>query len=131
MPDTVSVHVVKIWDDEDNKEGLRPVNLRVTLSTGKSYILNAANNWSVTVSGLPAKKDGKPIVYTWSEQSVIGYTNVETRIEGNTTIFVNRYRPVTPPPAPGKPGKPHVTFEEYETPLGVDVGINHVGDCYE
>ena len=137
VSDTVSVSFRKTWDDDDNKAGLRPVNLRVTLSDGHSYILNEGNNWSVTVENLPAEKDGVPITYTWSEQSVFGYTLVENRKDGNTTIFVNRYSPVVVPPTPKNPakrkvpGEPVVYFDDYETPLGVQVIINHVGDCYE
>jgi hypothetical protein len=41
---------------------------------------------------------------------------------GNTTVFTNRYR---------VPEKPMVYLDTYETPLGVGVTINHVGDCFE
>ena len=30
-----------------------------------------------------------------------------------------------------RPGKPTQVLEDYETPLGVEVIINHVGDCFD
>jgi len=119
---TTSATVMKIWDDDDNKYGRRPSHLRVTLSNGHSYDLNAGNGWSVTVDGLPATVNGQEIVYTWSEQSVPGYKQVGVAQSGNTTVFTNRYR---------VPEKPMVYLDTYETPLGVGVTINHVGDCFE
>ena len=42
------------------------------------------------------------------------------------------------PPGDNPPGKPPKTpgdtwyvFEDYDTPLGVEVVINHVGDCFD
>ena len=128
---TVSVTVQKIWNDNNNAEGLRPARIRVTLSTGTSYILSEANGWTVTVHNLPAERNGTAIQYTWSEQRVIGYTQ-ETRRYGNTTVFVNTYTPVPLPKLPGRKGTGKIVLlDDYDTPLGVQVEINHVGDCYE
>jgi hypothetical protein len=131
-PELTSASVVKVWNDDNNKAGLRPSSLRVTLSTGASYTLNAANNWSMTVSGLPKyDANGSEIRYTWTEQSVVGYTSSSTST-GNTTVFTNTYRQPVVPNTPGKGGgTPVYVFEDYDTPLGVEVIINHVGDCYE
>ena len=127
-----SATVVKVWDDNDNEEGMRPSSLRVTLSNGQSFSLNEGNDWSVTVEDLPAEADGRPIIYTWTEQSVPGYTHTETVTTGTTTVMTNRYRPLVVPPAePGRNGTPALIIEDYGTPLGAGVTINHVGDCYE
>jgi hypothetical protein len=124
-PELTSSSVTKIWDDNNNAAGKRPTSLRVTLSNGDSYILNAANNWSITVDNLPKfTEDGKEISYTWSEQTVISYKQTDKRVVGTTTIFTNTYRP------PYKPGE-NTTIEETPTPLGIDVEINHVGDCFD
>ena len=123
---------MKIWDDDDNQYGMRPANLRVTLSNGHSYTLNEGNGWSITVDGLPAEENGVPITYTWTEQSVPGYVCTASRTAGGTTVFVNRYRPVILPGMPsGGGGTPIAYFDEYETALAIRVVINHVGDCYE
>ena len=107
------------------------------LSTGNDYYLTEDNNWTVTVDNLPKYKNGLEIEYTWSEQTVVGYTqtNVEltTANDGTkVTTFTNRYR-VTTPPTPGNPPPttPPVEIEEYETPLNIRVLINHVGDCFD
>ena len=131
---TTEASVVKIWDDDNNEYGVRPANIRVTLSNGQSFTLNAENNWSVTVENLPAEDaEGNPITYTWTEQSIPGYTLVSTVVAGKTTVFTNRYRPLALPPTDGKkiPGKPSIILNDYMTPLGIGVTINHVGDCFE
>ena len=53
---------------------------------------------------------------------------VESRsyLGGNLTILTNTLRRT-----PGKPGEPYLIIEEYGTPLGVEVIINHVGDCFD
>ena len=145
MPDLTSSSVTKIWDDSNNAAGLRPATLRVTLSNGRSYTLSAANNWTVKVDNLPKYFNGQEIRYTWSEQTVLGYTQ-EIRVVDDVTIFTNHYS-LTPPPGPprqpGEPGQPEqpgqprlpgtpvYIFEDYNTPLGVEVIINHVGDCFD
>ena len=37
--------------------------------------------------------------------------------------------PITPPPT--TPEEPPVIIEDYETPLAIEVQINHVGDCFD
>jgi len=137
-PDLTSVSVTKVWDDNNDSAGLRPATLRVTLSNGRSYTLSEANNWTVTVDNLPKYSNGQEIRYTWTEQTVLGYTS-DVRVVDNVTVFTNHYRitPPEPPEQPGQPGRPRVpgtpvyVFEDYNTPLGVEVVINHVGDCFD
>jgi len=124
-PPKTSASVMKVWDDDNNAAGLRPANVRVTLSNGQVFYLNAANGWSVTVNDLPAMKNGQPITYTWSEQSVPGYVQTGVTRVGNTTIMTNRFEP------PFNPDEMVEIFEGYDTPLGLDVIINHVGDCFD
>ena len=94
-----SASVVKIWDDEDDLYGSRPANIRVMLSNGTAYTLNAENNWSLTVENLPATDlEGNPITYSWTESNVPGYLLVDETVIDNTTVFTNRYRPETEEP---------------------------------
>ena len=132
-PEVTSVSVTKIWDDNKNEAGLRPASLRVRLSNGTNYTLNEANGWSVTVENLPKYVNGEEVRYTWSEQSVLGYTLTDVRTVGDTTIFTNSYRMLLPPTEDGTPNtgtRLHI-LEDYGTPLGIEILINHVGDCYE
>lgn len=132
-PEVTSVSVTKIWDDNRNEAGLRPASLRVRLSNGTNYTLNEANGWTVTVENLPKYVNGEEVRYTWSEQSVLGYTLTDVRTVGDTTIFTNSYRMPLPPTEDGTPNtgtRLHI-LEDYGTPLGIEILINHVGDCYE
>lgn len=134
-PETVSATVTKVWDDADNAAGLRPANLRVRLSNGSIYYLNERNGWTVTVEGLPAYEYGAPIVYTWSEQSVLGYTST-SRTEGAVTTFTNHFFGELCPEYEGRKvirlrNNSLIIIEDLPTPLGLGGIINHVGDTFE
>ena len=133
-PELTEASVRKEWADDDNKLGMRPASLTVTLSNGTSVILNPANNWSATVTGLPKARQGVPIVYTWSEQVPAGYTQESVQEANGVTVITNRIweRPAPPDDTPYRyPGKPTEEIDDYETPLGVEVTINHVGHCFD
>ena len=125
---TTTVH--KNWDDSNNAAGFRPAKLRVTLSNGTSYILSKDNGWTVTVNNLPKYRNGVEIKYTWSEQSVLGYTQTKVVTDGNVTTFTNTFN-IIPPPGSDRPGNKLTLIEDNQTALGIDVVINHVGDCFE
>jgi len=135
QPEVTSVSVKKIWDDEDNKRQRRPLSIHMTLNNGMVVVLNEENNWSATITNLPTKINGEPFTYAWTEQSVIGYTLEKVEQVGSTMIFTNKIweRPEVPEgqKPPKTPGDTWYVFEEYETPLGVEVMINHVGDCFD
>lgn len=125
-PETTSVSVRKVWNDNNNKSRMRPAQIRAYLSNGMSVILNAANGWQATIDNLPTKLNGQTAVYTWSEKEVLGYTMTNYEVNGSETVITNSlYR------KPGGPGEPYLIIEEYGTPLGIEVIINHVGDCYD
>ena len=125
--DWTSVTVIKVWDDQNNKQKIRPASIRMTLSNGMTVVLNAANNWTATIDHLPTKgEDGKTIEYTWKEQAVLGYKLVSVKTTGTVTVFTN-----APVKRPGGPGTPYLIIEEYGTPLGIEIIINHVGDCFD
>jgi hypothetical protein len=125
-PETTSVSVRKVWNDNNNKSRIRPSKIRVYLSNGMSVILNADNNWQATIDNLPTKLNGQTAVYTWSEQEVLGYYMSGYVVNGSETVITNSlYR------RPGGPGEPYLIIEEYGTPLGIEVIINHVGDCFD
>ena len=134
-PQTTSVAVRKIWDDNDNEMLIRPVSIRMTLSNGMNVILNEANGWTAVIDNLPAIVDGKPAVYTWTEQEVPGYKLESKVTNGILTTFTNRAVKLVeiPPdqPQPRMPGGGWVIFEEYDTALGGELLINHVGDCFD
>ena len=139
QPEVTSVSVSKVWNDNGNAQGLRPDSIAMTLSDGqktvKVVVLDAKNGWSATVNDLPATVNGQPVRYGWIEQEVLGYTLENVEQKGNTMIFTNAVwkRPDSPSRGrkPKTPGETLYVFEEYDTPLGVEIVINHVGDCFD
>lgn len=137
-PETVSVTVSKVWADNNNAAKLRPATVQVTLSNGQKVTLSESNNWTATISNLPTVVNGRKVTYTWTEHEVIGYQQAGVQVSGNTTVFTNSIidRDETPPPKGKKPptkkrGNNYLVIEDYGTPLGVEVVINHVGDCFD
>ena len=138
-PEVTSISVTKIWVDKDNAAGIRPTSIAMTLSDGqkvvKVVVLDATNGWTATVNDLPTVVNGQPAKYGWKEQEVIGYTLTGVKEEGNAMTFTNTVWERPEKPTEGKTpkttGETWYFFEEYDTPLGVEVIINHVGDCFD
>ena len=82
--------VVKVWDDDDDRDGIRPQSVTATLSSGQKVTLNDENNWTATVTGLPMNADGVPIEYTWTEEAVDGYTS-DSSVSGTITTITNTH----------------------------------------
>jgi hypothetical protein len=106
----------------------------MTLSNDMRVILSEENGWMATITGLPTRINGQPAEYTWTEQEVVGYELESMETEGTVTVFTNKPWQRPDKPTQGKtprlPGE-EIYIEEYETPLGVEVIINHVGDCFD
>ena len=88
IPETVNATVYKVWDDNNNQDGIRPLELTVTLwcrakqletdipSAGaavevKTVTLNQANNWSAEETGLAKYTAGVENEYFWTEESIL------------------------------------------------------------
>ena len=86
--ETVNVTVTKRWVDNNNAEGNRPSELKVTLSNGAHVTLNAGNNWTQTITGLPKyNSEGQAIEYTWTEDTVGGgYILIGTSKDSETNV---------------------------------------------
>ena len=118
IPDMTEVVVKKVWDDKENKDGLRPERITVRLLADGQEVavkeITATDNWQASFTDLPEYKDGKKIVYTITEDPVAGYTS---KIDGFTVT--NRHiPPTTPPTTPSTtpPTTPPSTPEKPETP---------------
>ena len=79
-PAKTSVSVNKVWNDQNDQDGIRPGSITVTLyangvSTGRTMTLNASNNWHGTFSNLDVYQAGTEVIYTVGEETVpTGYT---------------------------------------------------------
>ena len=89
----IDLTVKKIWDDNNNQDGIRPKELVVTLSNGDKVTLNESNNMEATIKGLQKYADGKEIEYTWTEDTVDGYELTDTSVNGNVTTLTNTHKP--------------------------------------
>lgn len=83
----VSVWVQKKWEDENNKNGLRPNSVTVQLIQNgtiyKTAQLNSSNDWKLCFDNLPDAR------YTVKEISPEGYYASYLRADGNVYTIIN------------------------------------------
>lgn len=96
-PERLAKTVTKVWDDNNNQDGLRPNTLRIALTgTDGTYIeksLSTANNWTEVFDGLYKYfKEGTPIQYTIDEEMVGGYEK-EISEKDNLITITNTHAP--------------------------------------
>lgn len=111
-PATTSVSGQKIWDDDNDKDGLRPKEIQVRLlanskDTGKVVTVSEATGWKYSFEKLAKYEAGKEITYMVEEVAVPeGYT---AKVDGMN--ITNRHTPEkpqipqTPPSTPEKSKK--------------------------
>ena len=115
-PATTKVTVVKVWNDDANKDGLRPASVTINLLANgrvvRTAMLDAANDWQTAFGDLMMySHQGQRIVYTVVEANVpAGYQSTVSQ-NGMTFTVTNTHRPTKPgqpttPPTPGKPSTP-------------------------
>ncbi|EJP25176.1 collagen adhesin family protein [Streptococcus anginosus SK1138] len=112
IPATTSVSGQKTWEDDNDKDGLRPKEIQVRLlangkDTGKVATASAATGWKYNFEQLAKYEAGKEITYTVEEVAVPkGYT---PKVDGMN--ITNRHTPEkpqipqTPPSTPEKSKK--------------------------
>ncbi len=95
--DTTEIHVSKVWDDQDNKDGARPSSVEVELYRDGEYVgyqtvtPDADGNWATTFENLPkADAEGNEYVYTIKERNVEGYAAEVTGTADEGFIIANR-----------------------------------------
>ncbi len=96
-PEAVSKTVVKLWDDMDDLDEVRPQNVVVQLYAdgeeveGEEVELNSECGWSYTWENLPANANGKKITYTVRETSES--LEYETMYSEDTFTITNMHIP--------------------------------------
>lgn len=77
-PAVVTVSAVKVWDDANNQDGIRPSLIQVTLTGSDGSVRNAAitknDGWTYQFKDLPQYKNGVKIDYTLQEANSNPYT---------------------------------------------------------
>ena len=135
-----TIGIRKRWNDE-GYNGTRPTLTYVKLYADEVCIekveLNDENEWFVILEVPKYNDEGNEIVYEWKEVEVPGY-HIESTYEIDViTIITNRiYEIPQIPKGMPKPTLPKKTvvfadIDEYETALGINITINHVGDCFD
>jgi pilin isopeptide linkage protein len=102
MPEQTTVTVTKTWDDADDKDGIRPVEINVTLlANGEeagTAVLSDSNGWTHTWDGLYKYEGGKEIAYTVSEEPVEGYDEPEITGTAADGYTIKNHHKATPDP---------------------------------
>ena len=78
-PEKTEVSGTKIWEDEDNQDGIRPEKIKVILLADgqekETQEVTAKDEWTYTFKDLDKYSKGKEIKYTIKEEEVKGYTS--------------------------------------------------------
>ena len=94
---TASFEVEKIWDDDDNRDGVRPESVKIKLVADGKVVdtvkLNEENGWKYSWTKLDvANEDAEVIKYSAMEEEVDGYVTSEEEID-NGKVFTNTHKP--------------------------------------
>ena len=111
VPQKTTVQVTKVWEDNDDQDGIRPESVEITLlADGKAasqsgitakQTLNEGNEWTYTWTGLDVYANGKEIKYTVDEAAVpTGYEKTVSEVtgsakEGFKVEVENKHQPAT------------------------------------
>ena len=100
VPDVTKISVEKVWDDNNDQDGIRPTTIKVQLyadgkASGRTVELSENNGWKYTWKDLDKQKDGEDIVYTVDEIEIPdGYTKTVTN-KGAAFTITNTHKPGT------------------------------------
>ena len=112
-PEKTELKVTKTWDDENDKDKIRPASITVRLyANGKekeSIVLDKSNGWTYAWKSLDKYENGKEIRYTVTEDKVKGYESEIDSSNAKDIKIKNTHKPEKPktPDKPNeKPKKP-------------------------
>ncbi len=103
---TITVEATKAWDDDNNRDGVRPESIELSLKWGSyedeswKHTCTVKSDGSVTNAewaNVPQyNKSGEKIVYTIAETDVAGYTaTYEAMDDDNVIEITNKHEPDT------------------------------------
>jgi hypothetical protein len=96
---TTSVSVNKVWNDNSNQDGRRPINIQVQLRVNGNnlgdpvVISGTGDTWSYTWNNLPVYYNGSKAVYTVYEVSNPGDYAITYDQNSNPKTITNSYTP--------------------------------------
>lgn len=88
MPLTRDVTLNLTWDDDDNRDGIRPDSIDVALTSSESstFDFEMSGDDTVKVNGLLAYINGKAVTYSATEDSITGYSEKLTKNMDNSVL---------------------------------------------
>ncbi len=96
---SASYKVKKVWEDDNNRDGIRPDELAVTLyADGEEYDssvkLDEDGEWTHEWTNLPlVNENAEEVEYTVKEAEVDGYDSDDGVVEDDVFVFTNTHEP--------------------------------------
>ena len=82
--------------DDNNRDGMRPESLFVTVNNNQIVELNEQNNWTGVVEDQPVYANGgRILIYDWREPGIDGYTLTDISTADTVTTLTNVHEPIT------------------------------------
>ncbi|MDD6436368.1 MAG: Cna B-type domain-containing protein [Clostridiales bacterium] len=98
-PEKVSVSVTKSWQDDDDRDNIRPESVVVQLYAddepvqGKTLVLSEENNWTGSFTELAKYANKEAVVYSVEEEPVEGYESVVSGNAKDGFVITNSHDP--------------------------------------
>ena len=95
-PEKTRIEITKTWDDDDDRDGIRPKSITIHLLANGTEVQTATvtpdseGNWAYAFEDLPKNEGGKEIEYTITEDPIKGYETTVTDFS-----IVNKHTPET------------------------------------
>ncbi|KAF1304626.1 Cna B-type domain-containing protein [Candidatus Enterococcus willemsii] len=121
-PGRTNVNVKKVWNDGNDKDGIRPDEITVTLfadgkATNQTLQITVKDQWQGSFTNLPETKAGRKIDYTVQEDTVKGYEAAITGTMQNGFVITNTHKPkASKPTIPNKPETPKKPTNKKDLP---------------
>lgn len=89
------------WNDENNKDSIRPDKVTVKLTDGTTVVSTKEvknDSWKHIFEDIPVFNGSDKVSYTVTQDAVNGYTTeIKVSDDGNTVKIINTHVPVAPP----------------------------------
>ncbi|MCD7884020.1 MAG: Cna B-type domain-containing protein, partial [Lachnospiraceae bacterium] len=93
VPETTTVSVTKVWNDNDDAYGLRPTSVTVYVKNGTDIgdtLTISGSTWTATSKNLPKYDSARNLItYTVEEESVSGYNTSYTTLSAGSYQITN------------------------------------------
>ncbi|MBR2739110.1 MAG: Cna B-type domain-containing protein [Oscillospiraceae bacterium] len=99
---TFDLSIKKVWNDEDDKDGVRPEEIFVTVLANDEPIgmavLDEESGWEITLLGMPVFLNGEKLEYSVEEEEVEDYEEPEIIFKPDYGFIITNTHKVEEPP---------------------------------